>query len=337
MATITVTQSGPVVVGDNDQVDIEIPNGGTVTIEADPNDNVDKLTIDFHDDAHSDEVIIDLSTFSEDGLRIDIKKYDPSDKISFINAFDYYVDPADPSRFTFSYIGADGQIYTGYIQAMDGGERDFLDPTSPITIICFADGTLIDTPRGPVPVETLRPGDMVTTLDSGPLPLRWVGRREIDGAWLRRMPQLAPVMVPAGAFGPGLPSADLVLSPNHRILLRHALSDMLFGETEVLAAAKHLLDRHVIPAPDARNGVAYNHLLFDQHEIVFANGLPSESLYPGPEALGALDDDALAEIRAIFPEALDPHGDAGRPARRILRGFEAETLARAITGHVMAA
>lgn len=326
MANINVTSDGSVVTGDSDIINLNISGGGNVTITADPGDNVDFFKIKFLDDTEADSVTVDLSTFSEDGLRIDILQYDPTDSIGFIGGFGFYVDPDNVDEFHFSYIGSDGNTYSGYIRAMDGGEKDFTDPFQPITIICFADGTLINTPQGPVPVETLRPGDMVETRDSGPLPLRWVGRRELSAEVLRVQPDLAPVNIAKDTFGPGLPASDLVLSPNHRVMLSDWRVEMLFGDCDVLAAVRMLEKTPGIGPAKADSGVAYNHLMFDRHEIVIANGMPCESLYPGPMALEALDEGALAEIRAIFPEAMDESVDVGPPARRILRGFEAGAL-----------
>jgi hypothetical protein len=327
VANINVTSSGSVVTGDNDIINLNISGGGTVTITADPTDNVDFFKIKFLDDTEADSVTVDLSTFAQDDLRIDILQYDPSDSIGFIGGFDFFVDPDNVDEFQFSYIGADGNTYSGYIRAMDGGEKDFTDPFQPITIICFADGTLIDTPNGPVPVEQLRPGDMVVTRDSGPLPLRWVGRRVLSPDVLKMQPNLRPIQVAQDTFGAGLPASDLTLSPNHRLMLSDWRVEMLFGEPDVLVAVRMLQDNGNISVADAPRGIAYNHLLFDRHEIVFANAMPSESLYPGPVALNALDDAALSEIRAIFPEALDESVDVGPPARRILREFEANALA----------
>ncbi|QXT38375.1 Hint domain-containing protein [Gymnodinialimonas ceratoperidinii] len=330
MANHNVTSSGSVVVGDNDVVKIKINGGGNLNVAADPNDDVAKIKIMFIGDGHVDNLTVDLGTFSENNLQIDIHDYDPMDTISLPGAFDFYVDPDNPDEFTFSYYGSDGGVYTGYIKAKDGGEKDFTDPFQPINIICFADGTLIDTPSGPVAVETLRPGDLVLTRDSGPLPLRWVGRRELSARELSEQPELRPLKVARGTYGENRPSRDLVLSPNHRVLLNDWRIEFLFGTREALAAVRFLVNETGIDDAPWRRGVAYNHLLFDRHEIVTANDMPCESLYPGPVALDALDDSALSEIRAIFPEALDESVDIGAPARRILRGFEARALVEAL-------
>lgn len=324
MANINVTADGPVVVGRNDIVNLNISGGGDITISANPSQNVNFFKIRFIDDTRADSVTVNLSSFAADGLRIDIMQYDPTDSIGFIGGFDYAVDPNRTDRFTFSYIGSDGNTYSGHVRALDGGEKDFTNPFEPINIICFADGTLIDTPRGSVSVESLKPGDMVKTLDSGPLPLRWVGRHVLSAEMLLNQPSLRPMLVTRDAFGPGRPSTDLTLSPNHALMLSDWRVEMLFGSRDVLALAR-MLDgmAGIAPAP-CRKGIAYNHLMFDRHEIVLANGMPCESLYPGPMALEALNEQALEEIRAIFPDALDPDGDPVPPARRTLRGFEAQ-------------
>jgi hypothetical protein len=166
MARIEVYTTGQtVVLGDNDQVKIDIPGGGVVTVVA-QNSNVDKITIEFWDDNQSDKAIVDLSSFAQDGLEIELKKYDPSDTLELQGAYDFYVDPSNPEEMTFKYIGSDGNEHTGVARLKDGGERDFLTDPSPI-IICFARGALITTPRGQVAVEDLRVGDLVITADNG--------------------------------------------------------------------------------------------------------------------------------------------------------------------------
>jgi Ca2+-binding RTX toxin-like protein len=82
-------------------------------------------------------------------------------------------------------------------------------------IPCFTAGTMIATPRGPVPVERLRPGDLVMTRDNGPRPLLWSTMRRLGPAELERAPNLRPVVIAAGTFGG---HERLVVSPQHGIL-----------------------------------------------------------------------------------------------------------------------
>ena len=242
MATITVTVTGTtVMVGDGDTVIIDIPGGGEVTIIADPNDNVDKVKIEFVNDSEADTVNIDLSTFSEDDLHIDIKDYDPTDSIHIQGAFNRYVDPDDVDEYSFEYVGADGETYTGFVHAKDKDEDDFTAADPPI-IICFGKGTLIETGIGCVPVEDLRIGDFVETADNGPALIRWIGKTTLDTLALTRAPHLRPVLVRRDALGVGCPMQDLVLSPNHRVLISDWRAQIFFGEDEVLVPIKSLID-----------------------------------------------------------------------------------------------
>lgn len=227
-------------------------------------------------------------------------------------------------------IGA-GEDLTGAI--VDGGQNpyDISKYSSPdsdglfssadiedLTVLCFAAGTLIDTDSGPVPVESLNEGDRVRTLDDGFQPIRWVGRTTIDARGTH-----APIRVCAGALGN---TRDLFLSPNHRVLIRGAMSEILFGEEEVLVAAKHLVNDHSIrPAPVET--VDYFHLLLDHHHIVFAEGCPAETLFPGEFASDALGKDTTEELRELFPELALGNINVSL-ARRELRRYEAEVLHR---------
>ncbi|MGL5008589.1 MAG: Hint domain-containing protein, partial [Paracoccaceae bacterium] len=145
---------------------------------------------------------------------------------------------------------------------------------------CFTPGTLVETDAGSRPVETLLTSDRVLTRDHGYQPLRWIARRDLAAADLRATPKLNPVLIRAGAMGQGLPTADMLVSPQHRMLLTHPRAEMMFGEREVLVAAIHLVGRPGISRtrPDK---IAYIHLMCDQHEIIRANGCWTESYQPG--------------------------------------------------------
>ncbi len=183
---------------------------------------------------------------------------------------------------------------------------------------CFVAGTRIRVPDGEVPVETLKPGDLVETQDRGPQVLRWVGIRSVDARG-----DFAPVRFAKGALG-----NDRVLwvSPQHRMVIGGWQAELLFGEDEILVAATHLVGLPGIrrqPMPR----IAYVHLLFDRHEIVFAEGAPSESFHPGSRLLD--DDPALcAEISALFPAIASPRKRSMlRAARRVISKREARVLA----------
>ncbi|MDJ0825196.1 MAG: choice-of-anchor L domain-containing protein [Rhodobacter sp.] len=196
------------------------------------------------------------------------------------------------------------------------------------TIPCFVAGTRIRTTKGEVPVDSLAPGDMVETKDNGPQPLRWIGRRRVAAEG-----DLAPIRIAAHTFGV---HRTLTVSPQHRILIRDSLSELLFGEPEVLVAAKHLLNDRTVTRQ--RGGsVDYVHLLFDEHQVVFSEGLPSESFLPGAQTTEVFEQEIVDEICAIFPE-LDPDtGDGYSPAaRRTLKAHEAQVLVATGIGAVAA-
>lgn len=170
------------------------------------------------------------------------------------------------------------------------------------TALCIANGAWIETPTGPVLIEDLRVGDMVVTKDDGPKPLRWVYSSILDPQNLRRNPALAPVCISAGALGQNCPSEDLRVSPQHQILVDSTYASLLWDSSTCLVKAKDLVtynDRVTRDGTDV--DVEYFHLLFDDHQIIFANGAPTESFHPGPEAMIALDPEQRAELSALFP------------------------------------
>ena len=191
---------------------------------------------------------------------------------------------------------------------------------------CLTPGTLVLTPAGPVPVEALRPGDPVTTLDHGPQPLRWIGRVRLPATALAANPRLRPVRIEAGALGAGLPERTLAVSPQHRMLLRSRIAGRMFSADEVLVAAVHLTDIPGIDWDHDARAVEYFHLMFDRHEIIFAEGAPTESLYLGRMARQSLPDAALAELIALFPDLADA-SHAPEPARLLVPGRRARKLA----------
>ena len=172
-------------------------------------------------------------------------------------------------------------------------------------IPCFATGTLIETDRGAVAIETLAEGDRVMTRDNGLQPIRWIGRRALSAETLSVNENLRPIRIRRHALGTNLPSSDLLVSPQHRVLVRSAIAQKMFGTSEVLVAAKQLCQIEGIDIATDLAGVEYVHMLFDRHEVVISNGAETESLYTGPEALKSVGPAALAEIFAIFPELAD--------------------------------
>jgi hypothetical protein len=196
-------------------------------------------------------------------------------------------------------------------------------------IICFVPGMLITTARGEVPVEDLRPDDRVLTRDDGLQPIAWTGRRDLDAGELAVQPHFAPILIRAGALGPGRPERDLVVSPQHRVLVGGALAQLHFAEPEVLVAAKHLVgrpgvERLLAPSP---SGVSYLHLMFERHQVIRSNGAWTESFQPGDFSLRGLAGAQREEVFALFPELRSARGlNSYGAARTTVRGAEAGVL-----------
>ena len=185
------------------------------------------------------------------------------------------------------------------------------------TPICFASGTQIATPSGLRRVEDIDVGDLVLTDAHGPQPVRWRARREMPA-----LGKLAPIVFLAGAIGN---RRALRVSPQHRMQISDWRAQLWFGEEAVLVPAKDLVNGETILRLEGPS-VCYHHLLFDQHEIIFAEGVATESLHPGATGLSSLEQDARDELLAIFPQlAVDPNA-YGRSALPDVRGRQAKLL-----------
>jgi hypothetical protein len=196
------------------------------------------------------------------------------------------------------------------------------------SVICFTPGTRILTDTGYRAVDTLQPGDLIVTRDNGLQPLRWKGQRTVMGKG-----NTAPIRIACGAL-PQEPqrqmrpmdgARDLIVSPQHRMLLGGYNAQLLFGDSEVFAAATHLVDDTAITRLDGTL-VTYIHLLLDRHEVIFAEGLATESFFVGDEGLGALDPRTRESLFASLP-GLRSHPDSfGDTARLCLKAHEARMM-----------
>ena len=180
---------------------------------------------------------------------------------------------------------------------------------------CFAAGTLVETERGMSPIEQIEVGDLVRTLDNGLQPVRWHGFRSVCALGVN-----APIRFAPGAMGN---AKELLVSPQHKVLVSGWRAELFFGEDEVLVAAHHLVNADTIHRA-VRRQVTYHHLMFDAHEIILADGIPSESFYPGDYILQ--DDDLRDEIAALFPEMIGKAGQDWTMARSVVRKTEAQML-----------
>ncbi|WP_373050729.1 Hint domain-containing protein, partial [Thalassovita aquimarina] len=214
-----------------------------------------------------------------------------------------------------SYTSTDPDALAGSATLSDGTLVEFSNIED--VIICFTGGTLIQTAQGARPVEDLRPGDLILTRDHGMQPLRWTGSRSVTGTG-----SFAPIRIAPGTLGN---DRALLVSPQHRMLHKSCSATLYFNAPEVLIPAKHMIDGSSIQQIDQLK-VDYYHLMFDQHEIVFAEGVASESFHPGQMGLSALSQPSREELFALFPELRsDPNG-FGDTARLCLKANEARVL-----------
>lgn len=187
-----------------------------------------------------------------------------------------------------------------------GDEIDYIDEFRRYRAFfsCFTGGTLIEALHGSIPIETLNAGDAVRTLDNGYQQIRWIGSKVISNTTLARHPELIPVRIKANALGYGLPERDLIVSRQHRVLVRSSIAQRMFGAMEVLIPAVKLINHDGIDFADDIQNITYWHILFDDHQVIFSEGTPTESLFIGPMALKSVSPEARREIQALFPQLL---------------------------------
>lgn len=176
-------------------------------------------------------------------------------------------------------------------------------------VVCFAAGTLIETPQGPRAVEDIQRGDDVCTLDADAQTVRWTG------SWQReRAGRNAYIVIAPDALGPGVPARCLRLSPQHRVLVRSRVAARMFDTPEVFVAARKLLPMQGVTQAPPDTPVRYHHFACSRHHVIRAESAQVETLLPGPEAIRTLrPDQAAALIKALGTGV--QNGDRTRPAR----------------------
>ncbi len=193
-------------------------------------------------------------------------------------------------------------------------------------VVCFTPGTLLETPKGLKPVETLVAGDSVVTKDGGAQPILWAGSRNVSGARLYAMPDLRPVRIRRGALGGNRPEGDLIVSPDHRMVVSGSATEELWGEKEVLVAARDLIDGSGVARDLAAKSVTYHHLMLEKHHVVVANGVETESFHPAAAALDAIEEDQRLRLYDVMPSLTDDRASYGPMSRRALNTAEAALL-----------
>ncbi|WP_239450543.1 Hint domain-containing protein [Loktanella sp. S4079] len=306
---------------DGDGLDDAYETGGLTPVDTDGDGIADVLDTDSDNDGISDtdeaghgvtQATIDASADTDgDGIK------DVVDDVVGYDANDADIDAS--GNFTLADTDND--------TAPDGAgavplisDLDFRDT------ICFSRGTQIMTDRGEVAVEDLSEGDLVLTADNGYQQLRWIGSQKVSASRLKDEPNLCPIRIRKGALGDNTPSRDLVVSPQHRVLVRSKIARRMFDASEILVAAKFLQSVDGVSEITDCDGVEYFHLLFERHEVIWSNGAWTESLFTGPQALKSVGPEARAEIMALFPELIERNYEA-QPCRQLVSGRRGRKLA----------
>ncbi len=185
-------------------------------------------------------------------------------------------------------------------------------------IICFTPGTRILTEHGERPIETLRAGDRLLTRDRGLRPIRWIGHSTVAGQG-----KFAPIALNSNVLDGA--RRPLLVSPQHRMLFTGYKAELLFGDPEVLIAAKHLVDGwdvRVVP----RKRVTYFHLMLDRHEVIFAEGAATESFHANDLGVAAISENAREDMFRAFPHLRADLSAYGDTVRQCLKAHEARLL-----------
>lgn len=186
-------------------------------------------------------------------------------------------------------------------------------------VACFTRGTLITTDEGDLPVEALAPGARVLTQGRGYQELVVALRRPVGASELMKNPKLYPIRITAGALGAGLPKRDLIVSRQHRMVARSGIVKRFCGAMAVLVAAIRLTELPGVDVDEGVTQVEYFHLIFKQHEIVYAEGAPSESFLLNAETIGTLGRAQREEFATLFAITVSGEG-FGVPAHQIPSG-----------------
>ncbi len=181
-------------------------------------------------------------------------------------------------------------------------------------VACYCLGTLISTDRGDVAVEDLVIGDHVVTAAGASRPIKWIGQRSYGGRFLIGRRDLLPVCFKAGSLGDALPRRDLLVSPKHAMFI-----------DGVLIPAEHLINGVSVVQLEQVDSVSYFHVELESHDVLLAEGAPSES-FVDDESRGMFHN--AHEFAKLYPDAEQVRASYYAP--RIENGYELEAARRRI-------
>lgn len=266
-------------------------------------------------DGGDDLFILDLALFNDD-FTVATQHLDSGDVFQISGFLTHAISG---TLHTYTYTGTDGLIHTFSFESQSYGGGI-------VTVTCFVKGTLIETETGPMPIEELARHMLVLCGDKKLRPIEWIGTTKLSAKTLQEQAHLRPIRIGKDAFGVNKPARDLLVSPQHRILLQGIDIDLLFGSSEALVAAKHLINGSSVTVENAEAAVEYFHILFDKHQTVFSEGLETESFFPGTSGLDVLEQAVQDELFEIFPELRNGTHEFGPTCKPALKAIEVAAL-----------
>lgn len=287
--TVTVddTSGNPNVFEDDQAFGHSITDGGGIVANGTPVESESFIDIRLLENGVETGPVIRLYVFSQNGVTSDVWGFAASERLT---------DGASYVKVGGSNFGS--SLYSDYVA-------------------CFAEGTLIETADGPVPVQHIQVGQQIWTRDNGLQPVLWVGTTSVPATG-----RFAPVVFAPNTLGN---PTELVVSQQHRMMIDSSVAELLFGQSRALVAAKFLCGMDGVSIREGGH-VIYWHIMFDQHQIVRSEGALSESFFVTPTSIGALDRPQRTEILSLFPELRGNPDAYGPTAAPILKPHEAAVL-----------
>ncbi|WP_300057883.1 Hint domain-containing protein [uncultured Roseobacter sp.] len=275
----------------------------------------------FEDDRPNQHRIVDGKGLVADGTRVESESIirlrqldddgDPTGPVITLNVYSQNGNTSDIWGYSTTSLLQDGASYVK-VSGSNNGSSAYNT-----FVPCFAEGTQIETADGSVAVEDIEADLEIWTKDTGPQPVRWASSTTVEGQG-----DYAPVVIDPGVFGN---HSALVVSQQHRMWVETPMAELLFGRSEVLIAAKHLIGLPGVSL-QPRDRICYTHFMFDNHQIVRANGALTESFFYAEVSIGSLESAQRAELEALFPTLPRVFEQFGATATMTLNRREAEAL-----------
>ncbi len=205
------------------------------------------------------------------------------------------------------------------------GNLTFGPTTSGNAVLCLTADCTIKTQRGEARCGDLQVGDHIWTLDNGYQPIRWIGVSTMTARDFSRNEKLRPIQIAADALAPGVPTANMVVSPQHRILVQSIVAARMFGQDEVFVSARRLLSLPAVEALQFPSPLTYVHLLLEHHQIISANGALVESLLMADQSHAAIQNQRFVDSTGTaMPDHL--RALAQQPCRPVIEGRRSKRL-----------